>query len=42
MFKYSYNLKLNKFDSPRFNVHPVLGYNIDVNRVSDIFFAGKE
>ena len=39
MFVCSYNVKLNKFDSSRFNVRPIPGYNIDVNRVSDIFFA---
>ena len=38
MFVCSYNLKLNKFNSPRFNVCPILGYNIDASRVSDIFF----
>ena len=34
----SYNFKLTKFDSPRFN----LGHNIVVNRVCDILFRKKE
>ena len=37
IFGCSYNLKLNKSGSSRFHVRPVFGYNIDVNRVSDIF-----
>lgn len=38
----SYNLKLNNINSPRFNICPIPCYNIDVNRVSDAFFAKME
>ena len=42
MFVCSYNLKLNNINSPRFNICPIPCCNIDVNRVSDIFFAKME
>ena len=41
MFIHSFNVKLNKFGPPSFKVRPVLGCNINISRVSDIFFAGK-
>ena len=42
MFICNNNVKLNKFDYPSFNVLPVLGCNINVNRLCDIFFTGKD